>query len=334
MKYKLISLQNIEYDSDDLLQDLPPYLLPCNKGPYVWDISTGEHDGRLKGMGSEFQWHKPSFIASHLVNGKWIGNLTSGHDRRNGDQSEYFGMLNSHCDENSLKNYHLTHVPVSHEFIFVPKEDMFTYVPNLPSHKITRKTILIFDWETLDESHNFVVFDETFRNNFHKQRQLRSSIKRPTNEYWVSIHFRWGDVATRDPDLPNFRSGLGFSDYCTCIGNIMEITPNAKIFLFAENFPYSESCSFLPSKSIQFFNDSVSWKRDIDIMSQSQLLLGGSSSFFVLGSHLCQNCSVIHSSDKKFVKSEYEDLLPRHLNDIYCGGEVSCYLENINKILI
>merc|ERR1712150_73249 len=107
----------------------------------------------------------------------------------------------------------------------------------------------------------------------------------------------------------------------------------AKIFLFAENFPYSESCTYLPSRNIAFFNDSTSWKRDIDIMSQSQLLLGGSSSFFVLGSHLCENCSVIHSSDKKFIKSEYENLLPTHLNNIYCDGDLICYQDNIKKIL-
>ena len=43
-----------------------------------------------------------------------------------------------------------------------------------------------------------------------------------------------------------------------------------------------------------------------DIMSQSQLLIGGQSSFFVLGSHLCNNCTVIHSSGKKFIQSTYE----------------------------
>ena len=312
---------------------MPPYLLPCNDGPYVWDISTGVHDGRFKGIGSEFQWHKPSFIATHLVNGKWIGNLTSGHHRMDGDQSEYFGMLYSHCDENSLRDYHFTHTPVAHDFIFVPKEDMFDYILKLPSSKITRKTVLIFDWEILDESHNFIVFDENFRNNFHQRRQQRNNLKRPSDEYWISIHFRWGDVATRNPDKPNFRSGLGYSDYCSCIGDMIKIKPQAKIFLFAENFPYSESCSFLPSNNIKVFNDSMSWKRDIDIMSQSQLLLGGSSSFYVLGSHLCENCSAIHSSDKKFVKSEYENLLPTHLNDIYCGGKLSCYQDNIKQIL-
>ena len=289
-------------------------------------------------MGSEFQWHKPSFIASHLVSGKWIGNLTNGHNRQAGDQSEFFGMTYSDCDEKSLKEYHLTHVDLSHnqnhDFIFVPRDDMLNYIPNLSSDQITQRTIFVFDWEILDESHNYIVFDKTFRERFHVQRQKRRNIKRPLKEYWISIHFRWGDVATSDPESPNVRSGLGFSDFCTCMGHILKIKPDVKIFLFAENFPYSETCKFLPAENIQLLNDSGSWKRDIDIMSQSQLLLGGSSSFFVLGSHLCENCSVIHSSDVKYTKSEYERILPTHLNDIYCKSEVSCYLDNIKQILI
>ena len=78
----------------------------------------------------------------------------------------------------------------------------------------------------------------------------------------------------------------------------------------------------------------MAWKRDIDIMSQSQLLIGGSSSFFVLGAHLCENCTVIHSSVPKFAKSEYEKLLPMHLNDIFCEGNLACYLDSIKETLV
>ena len=314
--------------------DIPSYISPCNDGPYVWDISAGIHDGRFKGMGSEFQWHKPSFMATHLLFGKWIGNLTSGHHREDGDQSEYFGMSYSHCDENSLKNYHLTHVPVNHQFIFAPKQDMLEYIPSLRTEKITKTTVIVFEWEALDESHNFMVFDQPFRDKFHKQRMIRQNQKRESNEFWVSIHFRWGDVATNNPDKPNFRSGLGFSNYCSCIGLIRMMNFDAKIFLFAENFPYSELCEHIPSENIKVLNDSMAWKRDIDIMSQSQLLIGGSSSFFVLGAHLCENCTVIHSSVPKFAKSEYEKLLPMHLNDIFCEGNLTCYLDSIKETLV
>ena len=56
----------------------------------------------FEGIGSEFQWHKPSFIAAHFLKGKWIGNLTNGHFIDEGDQSSYFGLRYSHCDDELL----------------------------------------------------------------------------------------------------------------------------------------------------------------------------------------------------------------------------------------
>ena len=112
---------------------------------------------------------------------------------------------------------------------------------------------------------------------------------------------------------------------------MIAINPDIEIFFFAEGLVKPKSCWNFKLKNIHFFNDSLSWKRDIDIMSQSQLLIGGSSSFFVLGSHLCLNCTVIHSTPIKFMKSDYEQKLPIHLVDINCNAAISCYLENIRK---
>ena len=59
----------------------------------------------FEGIGSEFQWHKPSFLASHFLQGKWIGNLTNGHHIEDGDISSYFGLNNSDCNKMSLLFY-------------------------------------------------------------------------------------------------------------------------------------------------------------------------------------------------------------------------------------
>ena len=80
-----------------------------------------------------------------------------------------------------------------------------------------------FEWEQLDESHNYVVFDAKFRTRYHQRRLNRQTPKRKPDEFWVSIHFRWGDVETSDPNQPDNRSGLGFSDYCSCINLIKKI---------------------------------------------------------------------------------------------------------------
>ena len=275
-------------------------------------------------MGSTFQWRKSSFIAAHLVNGKWIGTLMNEHRKDDGDQSSYFGLNCSDCDQNSLKYYKRLQ---SQNHVYVPMENIFDYIPRIP---ITKLTVLIFEWEQLDQSHNFVVFDHAFRSRFHRQRLHRDTPQRRFDEYWVSIHFRWGDVGTRNENIPNERNGLGFWNYCFIISEILSISPNARIYLFAELFTGPDVCKVLWSENVYFYSDSLEWKRDIDIMSQSQLLIGGSSSFFVLGAHLCENCTVIHSSGVKFAKSEYEKKLSTHLNDFNCDRNITCYLQQIN----
>ena len=117
-----------------------------------------------------------------------------------------------------------------------------------------------------------------------------------------------------NPNQPNHRSGIGFSDYCACVNQIKKLKPRAKVYFLAENFPHPELClAFRPNNNFYFFNDSMHWKRDLHIMSQSQLLIGGSSSFVVLGAQLCEDCTVIHNTAIKFAKSDYEKKLPIHL---------------------
>ena len=216
----------------------------------------------------------------------------------------------------------------------MPKEETHEYLLSLVRDKITRKTVLVYEWKILDESHNYAVFDLEFRKKFHQQRLQRHSRIRNVDEFWVSVHFRWGDVQTNDPNQPNVRSGLGLLEYCICVKEIKQIKPQAIIHFFAENFNQPIVCSKLQSNgNFYFYNDSMNWKHALDIMSQSQVILGGSSSFFVLAAHLCQNCTVIHNSGIKFAKKEYEKNLPKHMNDYYCGNKLRCYIACINKAI-
>ena len=241
----------------------------------------------------------------------------------------YFGLSYSDCDEKSLLSYKDVH---PNHFIYMPKEEMHEKLLTSVRNKITRKTVLVYEWEILDQSHNYLTFDLGFRKQFHLQRLQRHNRIRNIDEFWVSIHFRWGDVQTNDPDQPDVRSGLGLSDYCSCVKEIKRIKPQATIHFFAENLNQFIFCSeFESNENFHFYNDSMNWKHDLDIMSQSQLILGGSSSFFVLAAHLCQNCTVIHNSSIKFAKTEYEKNLPKHMNDYFCEKELRCYIDYITK---
>lgn len=282
----------------------------------------------MDGVGSTLQWRKQSFIAAHIVNGKWIGELKNSHHIEEGDQSFYFGLKYPDCNEASLKIHARLH-PL--RFVTIQRENMLRYIPTL---SVNTTTILVFNWGYMEEAYNYVVFDEIFRERFHKQRALRTSPKKDIHDYWVAIHFRWGDVQTNDIEQPNIRSGLKFSQYCKCLLEIQSLKPSAKIFIFAEKLnSVNELCLGLNPNETHHFSESQSWRRDIDIMSQSDLLLGGSSSFFVLGAHLCQNCTVIHNSVPKFQQSKYEKTLPSHINALYCKRNLVCYLKRIKEQL-
>ena len=59
---------------------------------------------------------------------------------------------------------------------------------------------------------------------------------------------------------------------------IEQLAPKASVFFFAEGLKDLSECrDDLPN--VQLFNESNEWKRDLDIMSQSQLLIGGSSRY-------------------------------------------------------
>ena len=278
------------------------------------------------------QWRKPSFIAAHILNGKWIGDLINAHHKEEGDQSAYFGLSYPHCDQQSLRFYHLIyhdrfiHTPIFDRNFNNPT-NILEYISKLQVRNTT-VLVLIRHKESI-ESYNFAAFDESFRRRFYEQRTHRITPRRPPDEHWVAVHFRWGDVATENIDKPDVRSGLGFTDYCSCIHYILLRNPVVKIYFFAENFKDTEICIVLKSKRVQVLSESKNWKRDIDIMSQCQLLIGGSSTFFAVGAHLCENCTVIHNHKEKFAMSIYEKTLSKHLNAFYCNQELSCYTKNI-----
>ena len=126
-------------------------LLPCDDGPYIWDKSA-----HLDGVGSTLQWRKQSFIASHIVNGKWIGNLTNSHHMDEGDQSYYFGLTYPDCDEASLEIY-VNLVPS--KFIEIPRTNMLKYIPSI---SVNTSTVLVFKWGFMEEEYNYMVFDASF----------------------------------------------------------------------------------------------------------------------------------------------------------------------------
>ena len=138
------------------------------------------------------------------------------------------------------------------------------------------------------------------------------------------MHFRWGDVATESVQFPNKRAGAGLQKYILetkhARNTLSEVHRHTHIHFFSETARGGNSTDFsLFSK--KFPNASLhlngNWTTAIDIMSQSQAIIGGSSSFFVLGSLLCWECSVVSFAPRpKFEVSAVESLLSSHVTNL------------------
>ena len=111
--------------------------------------------------------------------------------------------------------------------------------------------------------------------------------------------------------------GLGLKDFCACIQRVLDFNSKASIFLFAQKIEnikdYKKQCPIL--RKVEVISHSASWKDDLDIMVQSQLLIGGDSGYFALGSFLCEECKVISSSSMRFKISPKERKMFNMLNE-------------------
>ena len=125
------------------------------------------------------------------------------------------------------------------------------------------------------------------------------------DEVWFSVHFRWGDVATESVDSPNYRTGAGLSQYIDetrhHLDRYRRHNKTVSLHFFSEggvrNFTKFEDA--FPDAKMHVNDD---WVDALDIMTQSSVLIGGESSFFVLAAHLCRNCTVVSANPwhKKF----------------------------------
>lgn len=150
-------------------------ILPCNRGPYVWDKSL-HHEG----IGSTFDYRKYSFIAQGILKAKWIGNLWNSHEKlfsilkKQGelslrktmeDTGKYFGLHYSECNYNSLSLLEKQKGSL-HRFFYTKKkqcrgEEIFRSC--FDTFKMNKKTVVVFDWEDRRSDYGYATINKVFR---------------------------------------------------------------------------------------------------------------------------------------------------------------------------
>lgn len=309
------------YDSEPKLVEHFP--TRCINGPYIYDRSK-----HLEGIGSTFQHRKFSLIFSEAIRGTWIGTLINAHDGRKStlNKAHIFGLQDNDCTEADLLNETLNkHL----QFSYIEGRSRNASIQNLCEHiaqnttfqlweNITTSSVIVFDEDVVRSDWNYCLFNPYFRQRFQQAQRVRNANFRPPNVTWISIHFRWGDTRTSSVESPNRRAGAGLLKYIEATRYQQELhnSSQTQIHFFSEGEPttFVAFQDAFPSATLHL--NSTSWIEALDIMSQSNVLIGGQSSFFCLASHLCEYCKVITATHrgKKFSVKKEELSLARHHN--------------------
>ena len=157
---------------------------------------------------------------------------------------------------------------------------------------------------------------------------LTSYQPQPSRKTWLSVHFRWGDVSTDSVDgKVNGRTGAGLSTYIDATKRQLEKFDDpskVQVHFFSEGEPSTFESFQIAFPTAKLHLESASWVETLDIMSQSKILIGGGSTFFVLAAGLCDECTVapVNSKSQLYFSSHdpSEALLAQHHNvESYLG---------------
>ena len=149
----------------------------------------------------------------------------------------------------------------------------------------------------------------------------------PSRKTWLSVHFRWGDVSTDSVESPNPRAGAGLSTYIDATKRQLEKFDDpskVQVHFFSEGEPSTFESFQIAFPTAKLHLESASWVETLDIISQSKILIGGGSTFFVLAAGLCEECTIVavNSSAQRYFSSHdpSEALLAQHHNvEFYLG---------------
>ena len=181
------------------------------------------------------------------------------------------------------------------------------------------KLVLVFDYEFNHPDLGFCAISPEFRQRWRKVQHLearpRSLKLTPVKDRVIAVHFRWGDTATTDVNNPN-RVGhrtVPLRELATVANTVRRILGGAKVrvLLFTEASDEDRAQGRSDAEVVAEFDDftkavpntelrlgssvfteggaqDISTAQDVIDMAQADVLIGGSSAFFLLAAHLSE----------------------------------------------
>ena len=128
-------------------------------------------------------------------------------------------------------------------------------------------------------------------------------------------------------ESPNHRAGAGLSQYIDetrlHLDRHRQYNKTISLHFFSEGDvkTFAKFQDNFPNATMHV--NEVDWVDALDVMTQSNVLIGGISSFFALAAHLCHNCTVISAGHEssKFNSSMTEKNLTNYRKVIGFNGK-------------
>ena len=173
---------------------------------------------------------------------------------------------------------------------------------------------------------NYCTFNKRFRDRFHAVQlgtRLGLLHSRPPSEFWVSVHYRWGDFVH-----PQHKNGASLQQiakavaaHLVTLSHRLSEQQKLRVFFMSEG----------PAREFTIFQETVPnaemylnepWQNSLRRLANSNILVGGGSAFFVLGAFLNDDCTILETRSRPTanhfrVIEGYESIACRHRIAIY-----------------
>jgi len=249
-----------------------------------------------EGLGSILQHYRKSLSYALALGLPWLGILRNVHDGI--DYTEYLGLCQPLCANRSdLRSF--DHVNVSASAIDLTS-GTFTMLKGIQKPTLLVISEMNADHSDLDQGHTKYL--TRLRDRF-----LANSmpISRCPEKPYLTFHFRWGDVKTNDYEHPDGRA-IAMSTAIALI-KIVKRTCPFDVKLMSEGQDVKDAFAKKFDGAFEYIDglQSKSLSNSLQTFACSTVLIGGSSSFSVLGALLSHGVVLAPKTNVKYQSLDF-----------------------------
>jgi len=253
----------------------------------VMPKNLGRH---REGLGSLLQYYRKSLSYALALGLPWVGRLRNAHDDT--DYTEFLGLCQPLCHSH-LKGFDSVEVTVSTADLHKCRMNGTFSVPE----GLARPTLILIDDDDMDDGYTNCL--TRIRDRF-----LSASMRSVacTNDHYETLHFRWGDTKTKTPNCARTEGhrGVDMSEAVQLVKNVRRLCP-LQVKVMSEGPGVKDCFSNRFSDTFEYIDGYQSTvPYDLLTFACSTVLIGGTSSFSVLGALLTDGLVIAPTGSTKY----------------------------------